>query len=203
MGNHMPMSELATALSLAQGEFEAASKDKTNPAFKSKYADLSSCLEAVRAGLIKHGLVVVQTTRPEGEGGSVLLVTTLYHKSGQWISSELPIVADWNRPQAVGSAITYARRYSLCALLQISQEDDDGEAAMGRPSQPPPRRDQPPQEPSPRQPYQRPQEPAGRTQGYGRTTAADRIADNATPQPRRSNAAPARATTADGEEIPF
>lgn len=124
------IAELATALSAAQGEFEAATKDKTNPAFKSKYADLSACIDAVRPHLAKHGLAVVQTTVSTEK--EVLLRTTLLHKSGQWIAGHYPIVGEWAAPQKIGSAMTYARRYTLCAMLQIAQEDDDAEAAMGR-----------------------------------------------------------------------
>lgn len=124
------IAELATALSAAQGEFDAATKDKSNPAFKSKYADLSSCIEAVRPHLAKHGLSVVQAMMATEK--DVLLRTMLLHKSGQWLASYYPIVGEWAAPQKIGSAVTYARRYTLCALLQIAQEDDDAEAAMGR-----------------------------------------------------------------------
>lgn len=123
--------EIAAALSAAQGEFDAATKDKSNPAFpRSKYADLSACIEAVRPHLTKHGLAVVQTMVSSEK--DVLLRSVLMHKSGQWIASYFPIMGDWSNPQKIGSATTYARRYTLCALLQIAQEDDDAEAAMGR-----------------------------------------------------------------------
>lgn len=123
--------QIATALSAAQGEFDAAVKDKNNPAFpKSKYADLSACIDAVRPHLTKHGLAVVQTMVSMEK--DVLLRSVLMHKSGQWIASYFPIMGDWANPQKIGSATTYARRYTLCALLQIAQEDDDAETAMGR-----------------------------------------------------------------------
>lgn len=124
------IAELAAALATAQGEFEAATKEKENPAFKSKYADLSACIESVRAPLAKHGLSVVQVIMPQEQ--DVMLCTKLIHKSGEWIASYYPIVGEWGLPQKIGSAITYARRYTLCALLQIAQEDDDAESAMGR-----------------------------------------------------------------------
>lgn len=126
--------EIASALAEAQGEMNNASKSADNPYFKSKYADLSEVTDAARV-IHRFGLSYTQQIIRHGE--QRILFTTLMHKSGQWIRSEYPIdaVADKNRvvtPQAVGSAITYARRYSLQSILGIAAEDDDGNAASGK-----------------------------------------------------------------------
>lgn len=121
---------LAAALSKAQAGITGALKDSANPFFKSKYADLASCWDACRRQLTENGLAVVQTIRTENDES--LLVTTLAHSSGEWIRSELPIRAKDASPQAQGSAITYARRYALAAIVGLAQIDDDAEAAQGR-----------------------------------------------------------------------
>lgn len=124
------LSELATALSKAQGEIKGATKDSTNPFFKSSYADLHSVWDACRAPLSKNGLSIIQTT-DIGEEGTVL-ITTLLHSSGQYISGTYPINPVKNDPQSTGSALTYARRYSLSSIVGIYPSDDDGESAMSR-----------------------------------------------------------------------
>ena len=117
----------APALLAAQKEINNASKDAKNPHFRSSYASLGSVIEAVKEPCNKHGIVILQTLA-EGETG-LHLSTRAIHSSGQWIEdtafSPLP-KAD---PQGVGSATTYLRRYSLAALMCITQEDDDGNAA--------------------------------------------------------------------------
>lgn len=120
---------LAAALAKAQAAFKPAIKDASNPFFKSKYCDLSGALDAVRDALSVNGLAIVQST---DAGEKMTLHTTLLHASGEWISSTYPITAVKQDPQGIGSAVTYARRYSLMALLGIAAEDDDGEAAHGR-----------------------------------------------------------------------
>lgn len=123
--------ELAKALSKAQSNYNALIKDSTNPFFKSKYADLAACIECIRAPLVDNGLSIVQTTTVEN--GVIYLETTLLHSSGQWISSErYPLTPSKNDAQGIGAAMTYARRYSLTAMLGIASEDDDGEVASGR-----------------------------------------------------------------------
>src|ERR1700679_234824 len=107
------IAELATALSKAQGEMQAAIKDSINPFFKSKYADLGSVWDAARPVLSKNGLCVMQTT--EIMGDRVMMVTTLAHTSGQWVKSHLPLNPSKNDSQGMGAAITYLRRYSLSA----------------------------------------------------------------------------------------
>ena len=129
------IAELATALSKAQGEMGGAVKGSENPFFKSKYADLSSVISAIKEPFAKNGLSYIQfpitTTNSIGEK-FVGTVTRLMHSSGEWIESEyfLPLLK--NDPQSVGSAITYARRYSLQAAAGIPSGDDDGEKAMDR-----------------------------------------------------------------------
>jgi hypothetical protein len=116
------INELAGALAKAQGVMKAAHFNKTNPHFKNKYADLTAILDAVRHPLSENGLAIVQT--PEMLDGAFCLVTRLLHSSGQYIAGEYPLPAQAT-PQQIGSAITYAKRYSLCAIVGISADDDD------------------------------------------------------------------------------
>jgi len=125
------INEIATALSKAQGELQSITKDKTNPFYKSKYADLSSIWDVIRPILAKHGLAVIQG--PTSEGSKVSITTILTHSSGQYFENTLQLTSEKATPQGVGSAITYGRRYSLSALLGIaSDEDDDGNDASGK-----------------------------------------------------------------------
>ena len=126
------VNELAAALVNAQSEIKSAKKDSKNPFFKSSYADLPSVWEACREALGKNGLSVVQTMSTNNTQPA--LDTLLLHKSGQYIGgTQLLELKERNNPQAMGSAITYARRYGLAALVGIiSDEDDDAEAAMNR-----------------------------------------------------------------------
>lgn len=123
------LNELAAALAKAQAEMKGALKDSTNPHFNSRYAGLDSTWEACRPALTAHGLSVVQA--PSASGSSVGLTTLLLHTSGQWIRSTLDMTARDASPQAIGSCITYARRYGLSAMAGIAPEDDDGNAAQG------------------------------------------------------------------------
>ncbi len=126
------INELAGALAKAQGEITGALKDSANPFFKSKYADLASCWDACRGPLAKNGLSVFQV--PEMTDLGLTLVTTLAHSSGQWVRGSLPVHPKDDTPQAMGSALTYARRYALTAVVGIAQVDDDGNAASARPT---------------------------------------------------------------------
>ncbi len=127
------INELASALSKAQGEMQAAIKDKVNPFFKSSYADLGSVWDAARPVLSKYGLCVMQTTELSPDRNQVIMVTTLAHTSGQWMKSYLPLNPSKNDSQGMGAAITYLRRYSLSAIVGVvCDEDDDGETAVGR-----------------------------------------------------------------------
>jgi ERF superfamily len=124
------INELAAALSKAQGEMGAALKDSENPSFGSKYADLSSVWEACRAPLAKHEIAIVQS--PSTDGARVSVDTFVIHRSGQWMRGTLSVTAIDDSPQAVGSAVTYCRRYSLQAFAGVAPADDDAEAAHGR-----------------------------------------------------------------------
>jgi hypothetical protein len=132
------LDQLATALSLAQAEIRAAKAGALNPYFESHYADLGSVWEACREPLTKNGLSVVQLGEPSE--GRVNIKTILLHKSGQWIAGSISMKPGKDDPQAVGSCISYARRYSLAAIVGIVQRDDDGEEAMpkGQPKPTPP-----------------------------------------------------------------
>jgi len=128
MNQSEEINELATALSKFQGEMTAVKKDATNPFFKSKYATLDTIWEAIRKPLASNGLSIVQTMGTDGDSNS--LITTLLHGlTGQYISGEMTLNPEKNTPQGLGSAITYARRYSLSAILGIvADEDDDAES---------------------------------------------------------------------------
>jgi hypothetical protein len=123
---------LAAALSKAQADITGALKDSSNPFFKSKYADLASCWDACRKQLAANNLAVIQTIYVHWDSGQTMLSTTLAHSSGEWIRSDLPVLAKDLSPQAQGSGITYARRYALAAIVGLAQVDDDAEAAQGR-----------------------------------------------------------------------
>lgn len=129
------INEIAAALSKAQGEMKPAEKSAANEAFKrngkaSKYADLAANVEASREPLAKHGLAVVQEATTVDRG--IAVATRLIHSSGQWIQFE-PLTVPLSKQDAhgVGSAATYARRYSLGAALGLVAEDDDGNGAVG------------------------------------------------------------------------
>ena len=123
--------ELAAALATAQGQIKNAAKDSQNPFFKSAYADLASVRDAINKVFSEQGLAVTQLLSNDANG--VTVETVLLHKSGQWLSGMVSVKPIKDDPQALGSAVTYARRYSLSAIAGIASEiDDDGEAAMGR-----------------------------------------------------------------------
>jgi len=112
----------------AQKQFGPALKTSTNPHFRSRYADLSACVEAVIDALNDNGIALMQTTHPSENG--VAVETVLIHESGQTISSGvLHVPASKQDAQGYGSALTYARRYSLMATCGIAPEDDDGNRA--------------------------------------------------------------------------
>jgi hypothetical protein len=122
------MKQIASALVKAQREFGPALKTSRNPHFKSKYADLSAVVEAVIDGLNNNGIALIQQTH-ECESG-VIVETLLIHESGEQISGgRLHVPASKQDAQGYGSALTYARRYSLMATTGIAPEDDDGNAA--------------------------------------------------------------------------
>jgi len=122
---------LAKALATVQSQLEGAKKDSSNPFFKMKYATLASAWDACRDLLTANGLSVVQASSVI-EGRSFVLDTILLHESGQWISGQLSVPLVKEDPQGLGSAMTYARRYSLMAIVGICPEDDDAEEATKR-----------------------------------------------------------------------
>jgi hypothetical protein len=128
------MEKIAPAFIKAKKAFQPALKDKTNPAFRSKYADLGACLEAVEDALLDNGIALYQETSPDETG--VTVETILLHESGESIrSGKLHVPASKQDPQGYGSALTYARRYSLMAACGIAPEDDDGNSASRAPAQ--------------------------------------------------------------------
>jgi hypothetical protein len=119
---------IAKAFVEAQKEFAPALKKSTNPHFRSSYVDLAGCIEAVIDALHNHGIALTQRTRECDTG--IKLETVFVHESGEQMTGGLfHVPADKNTPQGYGSALTYARRYSLMAACGIAPEDDDGEAA--------------------------------------------------------------------------
>jgi len=122
------MKNIASALVKAQKAFGPALKTNTNPHFKSKYADLSACVEAVIDALNNEGIALIQQTHDDSTG--VTVETMFLHESGESLTSgKLHVPASKQDPQGYGSALTYARRYSLMAACGIAPEDDDGNAA--------------------------------------------------------------------------
>lgn len=122
------MSAIFKALAAAQKHFEAAKKDSKNPHFNSKYADLSSCMDAVREPLNDAGIFLTQTIETVETG--ILIETLFLHESGDTFSNgKLYIPVAKHDAQGYGSAITYGRRYSLLAACGVAPEDDDGNSA--------------------------------------------------------------------------
>lgn len=122
------LAALAAALAKAQGQMKAAAKDADNKHFGSRYADLASIWEACREPLSANGLAVLQPVSTTDEG--VVLTTILIHSSGEFIRTRALFPIAQRTPHAIGSAITYARRYALASLVGVAPaEDDDGNAA--------------------------------------------------------------------------
>jgi len=119
--------KLASALAKAQAQMTHAAKDNVNPHFKSSYADLASVWEACRRALTSNELTVLQPVRADGT--RVTVTTLLAHSSGEFVSEALTLTALQNTPQAIGSTITYGRRYGLSAMVGVAPDDDDGQAA--------------------------------------------------------------------------
>ncbi|MFZ7936258.1 ERF family protein [Bacillus thuringiensis] len=139
MNKSETITELAKALVKFNSEVNKIAKDADNPFFKNNYATLDTIIDEIRPILSKHGLSIMQI--PSGDGQNVTLKTLLLHESGEWLESdELTMKPVKNDPQAVGSCITYARRYSLAAFLSLNTgEDDDGNGATYGKDKPKPR----------------------------------------------------------------
>lgn len=182
--SHSPeLGELFTALSVAQGEMQTAEMSATNPHFKKAYADLADIWAACRPALSKHGLAVVQLPY-HGESGKIGVAAMLGHKSGQWIQTKLEATAAVSNPQAIGSVITYLRRYTLGPLVGVAVrgEDDDGESGEGRGRDRSGDRIDPPRNAAPAQ-----ARPASRPAEQGNTRPAAQPPQN---QPAPANGAP-------------
>ena len=137
MNQSESIANIALALVQAQGHFPTIGKDASNPEFRSAYATLDKIIETVRPILAANGLALVQGAEPNGT--QLVVVTRLIHKSGEWIESSIvmPMVGRMLKggargeldPQSAGSAVSYGRRYGVCALLSlVTGEDDDGNA---------------------------------------------------------------------------
>jgi len=153
-----PPIKLYTALLAAMKAAGPVVKNATNPAFRTKYADLGAVIEAVEQPLWDNGIILIQRFTHD-QGGAILVTELIHAESGQSIASAVPVVSkDPTDPQKMGGAITYYRRYSLLALLGLAPEDDDGHSAA--------------QPAAPRQqPAQRPQQPHSNGSGNVRAIA--------------------------------
>ena len=179
---------IAAAFVKAQADFGPALKSNTNPHFKSRYAGLDACIEAVIDALHKHGIALVQRTLPCESG--VTVETVLIHSSGETLSGgPLHVPASKNDPQGYGSALTYARRYSLMATCGIAAEDDDGNAAS-RPVT-----------------YAAPRRPTARTTDEIESMAADVIKlnrpDKPLPPAKAKAKTEAQPSPEDDDDLPF
>lgn len=125
--------KVSLALLQVQRDLKPVKADSVNPHFKSTYADLESVWGAVHALLGKAGLVVIQGAMVDPQA---VFTRIIEPTSGQWIESQTPLILDKQTPQAVGSAFTYYRRYSLAAMLGLVQTDDDAESATHRKPKP-------------------------------------------------------------------
>jgi hypothetical protein len=151
MDHSETVTELVAALSKFQGAMKSVSKNAANPYFRMRYADLDAIWDACRKPLADNGLSLVQMTVELD--GKLYLETTLYHSTGQYLSGRYPLTpmkqekdVGWvlsNDPQTIGSALTYARRYAMSAMLGISaDEDDDAERATKGPRKEAPKQTQ-------------------------------------------------------------
>jgi len=129
MNKSESIASLSAAMAKAFGDIENASKDKTNPHFRSKYADLGNVVDAVKPALLKNGLWFSQVSYDIENHAAI--ETVIYHASGEWLSCGIVSVpVSKVDAQGYGSAMTYARRYSLSAAFGVAPEDDDGNAAV-------------------------------------------------------------------------
>lgn len=126
-----PLGQFAPAFLQAQQSMTGASKDGKNPHFKSRYATLESVIDAIKGPLNDAGISFLQLLGT-GTDGCVRITTVLMHTSGEHIEHPAELPAKKSSPQDYGSAITYLKRYALCAICGLPTPDDDGETAMGR-----------------------------------------------------------------------
>lgn len=126
--------DIAKALSLAQSSIKPAYKDAVNPHFKCKFSTLASAWESIRIPITSQGLTILQDVTTQDKS-CVSVTTRIVHTSGQWMEfGPLCIPSNKQDAQGIGSAISYAKRYSLCAAVGIvaTEDDDDAEIAQGR-----------------------------------------------------------------------
>lgn len=145
----MENKEFAAALVKVQSQIKGAKKDSENPHFRSKYADLASVWDACREALITNGFGVLQ--HGEYYCDQWVLATTLIHESGASVRGYVPLLNGKGDMQGLGSAMSYARRYGLAAMVGVSPEDDDGNAASEKPKAA--KVEAPPQTPQPHPGY--------------------------------------------------
>lgn len=124
------MEKLAPALIKAQNSLKTALKDATNPFYQSAYADLGSIWDACRGALKDNKIAVLQPL--SNINGTPAMATIIVHESGEFLETVFPLNPPKDDPQAMGSYITYMRRYGLASAIGIITGDDDGEAAMQR-----------------------------------------------------------------------
>jgi len=128
-GSVVENAKLYSALAKAQGEMGSAKFNKVNPHFRNNYASLSSIMDTCKKPLSDNGLSILQIIKTDDKG-QMFLITRLAHSSGQFIESSFGLKAEKNTIQGLGSALTYAKRYSLSSLLGIvADDDDDGNVA--------------------------------------------------------------------------
>ena len=161
----VPCNKLLEALGKMQGMLDNAKKASDNPYFKSKYADLATCLQTAKKPMADEGLSLSQHCT--FDGAQVHCVSVLGHSSGQMMVSTLIVPVTKKDAQGVGAAITYARRYALSAIIGLAQEDDDANAAVGaNDKKPEPKKEQ--QKPIERpkeQPKEQPAQPYVKVEG--------------------------------------
>lgn len=131
MNKSESIKNIASALSKFQAQLGTASKSKANPFFKSTYADLAEIVDTIKEPLAANGLAYIQLMDSDANGDPTL-TTIITHESGEFIQSSTPLVYLKKEPQAIGSAVTYFRRYALAAALGVVQDDDDGNATMSK-----------------------------------------------------------------------
>lgn len=136
MNHSEQIDKIAMALSKAQGKIKQPARDKValvkmkaGGDYSFHYIDLASVIEAIREPFAENGLCYVQGAELEvaGERAWMEVTTIIVHESGQWFKSTLRMPVGDDRPQTIGSAETYARRYALCAMAGIAPAEDDNE----------------------------------------------------------------------------
>jgi len=118
--------KISTALGKAQKKMGKAVKSSANPFFKSKYADLTACIDAVLPALNSEGIALFQGSEYDVEHRVFFVTTMLIHSSGEFLKNKMFVPITKNDAQGVGAAQTYGRRFSLASVCGLGQEDDDG-----------------------------------------------------------------------------